>query len=412
MKGKITKSAVDALKPGSRDLFLWDTETKGFGLKVTPKGSKIYVFQYRWLGRKTPLKVTLGKHGDPWTPTQARKQAEILRGQVKSGINPRTEAKEAIKAELQSMTVKELCETYLLEGCTTKKASTIATDKGRIHRHIIPLLGKLKVKDLTSQDIRKFMNDVASGKTSVDVKTVSRGRARVTGGKGTASRTVGLLGGILSFAVQEGIITGNPVRGVKRFRDKKNERYLSAEELSQLGKAIRDAEEEGENKIGIAALRLLILTGCRKSEILSLKWSEVNFELGCLQLSESKTNEKIVPLGAPALELLDALPEIVGSPFVFPSKSGKGHLIGLPRIWERIRSRAGLDDVRLHDLRHSFASVGAGAGLGLPIVGRLLGHRDPKTTARYAHIADYPAKVAVDQISANISKALCNPKFS
>lgn len=410
MRGEIKKQTVDKIQPGKRDVFLWDTKTKGFGLKVTPAGKRIYIFQYRWPGRQTPQKVTLGKHGDPWTPSQARKQAEMLRAEVHKGINPRDTLKARAQEEARALTVNELCERYLLEGCKTKKTSTIETDKGRIQRHIIPLLGARRVKDITSSDIRKFMNDVAAGKTAVDIKTGAHGRARVTGGKGTASRTVGLLGGIFSFAVQEGLITDNPVRGVKRFRDKKNERYLSSSELSRLGKAMKEAEEEGENKSGIAALRLLILTGCRKGEVLSLKWSDVNFDLGCLQLSDSKTGEKIIPLGKPALELLDAVPKVVGSPFVFPSMSGDGHFVGLPRVWKRIKLRAGLGDVRLHDLRHSFASVGAGVGLGLPIVGRLLGHRDPKTTARYAHIADDPAKAAVDQISNSISQSLKSGK--
>ncbi|MCP4933199.1 MAG: tyrosine-type recombinase/integrase [bacterium] len=406
MQGKISKSKVDAVKAGKRDVFLWDTETKGFGLKVTPAGNKIYIFQYRWPGKKTVQRVTLGKHGDPWTPAQARKQAEILRGDVMRGINPRDRKKAVAEEEAGALTIAELCQLYHEEGCKTKKPSTIATDKGRIKRHIIPLIGKKKARDIKAKDVRKLMNDIAAGKTATDEKTGKRGRVRVTGGKGTASRTVGLLGGIFTFAVQEDIRPDNPARGIKRFRDRKNERYLSPLELSQLGKAMKEAEEEGENTTAIAALRLLVLSGCRKSEVLSLKWQEVSFEHGCLRLGDSKTNEKIVPLGAPALELLDGLPRFGQSPFVFPSHRTEGHFVGLPRVWERVRARAGLDGVRLHDLRHSFASVGAGAGLGLPIVGKLLGHREPKTTARYAHIADDPAKAAADRIAGNIASAM------
>ena len=406
MLGEITKQTVDKIQPGERDVFLWDTKTKGFGLKVTPAGKKVYIFQYRWPGRPTPQKVTLGKHGDPWTPSQARKQAEVFRAEVHKGSNPRDHLKAMAQEEAIALTVKELCDRYLRDGCKTKKASTIGTDKGRICRHIIPLLGKRRVKDITSSDIRKFMNDVAAGKTAADVKTGAHGRARVTGGKGTASRTVGLLGGIFSFAVEEGIRTDNPVKGVKRFRDKKNERYLSEFEYSKLGQALREAEAEGENKIGIAAIKLLMLTGCRKSEVLTLHWSEVDVERRCLRLKDSKTYEKVVPLGATALQLIKDQPRFNDSDFVFPSMRGDGHLVGLPRVWKRIAKRAGLEDVRLHDLRHSFASVGAGAGQSLYIVGALLGHKDAKTTARYAHLADDPAQLAADQISGNIAKAL------
>jgi integrase len=402
MQGKITKRKVDAAKSGARDIFIWDTETKGFGLKVTPAGNKIYIFQYRVPGKKAPERVTIGKHGDPWTAEQARAEAEKYRGGVKRGVFPAA-IKNTEKAE---KTVAELCDLYLAEGCETKKPSTVATDRGRIERHIKPLLGRRRVKDIGQADVRRFLKDVAAGKTSVDEKTGKHGRARVTGGKGTASRTVGLLGGIFSFAVSESMRADNPVRGVKRYADKKGERHLSPDEMATLGEALSNAEAEGDNATAIAAIRLLILTGCRKSEILTLQWDHIDFERAFLRLPDSKTGAKIVPLGAPALELLASLPRIDGNPYVIPGEIEGQHLIGIPRVWERIRKRAKLDDVRLHDLRHSFASVGASAGMGLPIVGKLLGHRDPKTTARYAHIADDPAKAAADRIAGTIAAAL------
>jgi len=402
MQGKITKRIVDAAKPGARDGFIWDTETKGFGLKVTPAGNRIYLFQYRVPGKKAPERVTIGRHGDPWTAEQARTEAEKYRGGVKHGIFPAA-TKNAEKAE---KTVAELCDLYLVDGCETKKPSTIATDKGRIERHIKPLLGRRRVKDIGQGDVRRFLKDVAAGKTSIDEKTGKHGRARVTGGKGTASRTVGLLGGIFSFAVSEGMRADNPVRGVKRYADKKGERHLSPDEMATLGEALSGAEAEGDNATAIATIRLLILTGCRKAEILTLQWDYIDFERAFLRLPDSKTGEKIVPLGAPALELLASLPRINGNPYVMPGEKEGQHLVGIPKVWERIRKRAKLDGVRLHDLRHSFASVGASAGMGLPIIGKLLGHRDPKTTARYAHIADDPAKAAVDRIAGTIAAAL------
>ena len=399
MKAKITKRTVDAAKPGERDSFIWDSEVKGFGLKVTPAGNKIYVLQYRFGGRVN--RYTIGRHGSPWTPNEARDEAGRLLGMVKDGKNP-TALKSADKAE---KTVAELCDLYLAEGCETKKPSTRATDKGRIERHIKPLLGRKRVKDVTQNDIKRFMKDIAGGKTKADEKT-DHGRVIVKGGKGTATRTVGLLGGVFSFAVGEGMRPDNPVRGVKRYADKKGERYLSPDEMATLGEALTAAQGKGENKTAIAAIRLLILTGCRKSEILTLQWAHVDFDRAYLRLSDSKSGEKIVPLGAPALELLATLPRIEGNPYVLPGEKEEQHLVGLPKVWGRIKKRAKLQDVRLHDLRHSFASVGASAGMGLPIVGKLLGHRDPKTTARYAHIGDDPAKAAADRISGTIAAAM------
>lgn len=401
MKTKISKRTVDSATVGVRDSFLWDTELKGFGLKVTPTGSRIYIVQYRTGGRGSPTRrFTIGKHGAPWTPEKAREEAKRLLGDIAYGNDP-----QSLKAaEKTAMTVNELCTLYLKDGCETKKASTVATDKGRIKRHIEPLLGRKRVKDLTPNDVRRFMTDIANGKTAATIKTGKHGLARVTGGKGTATRTVGLLGGILSFAVAEGVRSDNPVVGIKRYQDKKGERFLSPAEMMKLGEVLNSVEEI--EVLAVPAIRLLILTGCRKSEILSLRWSEVDFDFGCLRLSDSKTGQKIVTIGAPALHTLAGLSKQDGSDYVFPAMKGNKYYVGLPKAWERIRKQAGLEDVRLHDLRHSFASAGAGAGMGLQVVGKLLGHRDPKTTARYSHIADDPTRTAADRISRSIEEAM------
>jgi integrase len=311
----------------------------------------------------------------------------------------------------------DLCDLYLQQAeagkiltkfGVPKKTSTIDTDRGRIARHIKPLLGKRLVKDVTTKDVKQFMHDVAVGKTAVDVKTGPRGRAVVAGGRGTATRTVGLLGGIFSYAVDKGLRPDetNPVHGVKRYPDKKEERFLTPIEFGKLGEAMTDAEDDGENIYGLAGIRLLMLTGCRKSEILTLKWEYVDFENACLRLPNSKTGERVIMLGAPALETLTALPRIKNNPYTLPGKKAKQHLVGLPKVWERIKARAGLEWATLHILRHSFASYGAGAGLGLPIIGHLLGHKDASTTARYAKVDLDPAKTAANQISAGIADAL------
>jgi integrase len=401
-KGRITKRAVDTIKSGERDTYLWDADLSGFGLKVTPVGSKVYLVQFRLGGRKgRTRRVTIGRHGSPWTPESARKEAKRLLGEVGAGRDPAEKRSQARR----DLTIAELCDLYLAEGCTDKKPSTLATDRGRIERHIKPLLGRRKVASISGPDVRRFLQDVASGKTAADIKTGKRGRAIVEGGKGTATRTVGLLGGILTFAVEREIRPDNPVRGVKRFSDKKYERFLSPPEMAQLGDALSAALQDGESPLAVAAIRLLVLTGARKSEILTLKWEYVDTERGCLRLPDSKSGAKIIPVGAAALEALSDIARIEGNPYVLPGLEGR-HFVGLQKIWERIRKRAGLEDVRLHDLRHSFASVAVAGGDSLFLVGKVLGHQHASTTERYAHIADDPLKAVADKTAAHIATAM------
>lgn len=195
---------------------------------------KTYVLEYRPGGGRGASKrrVTIGRHGSPWMPDRAREEAKRLLGLVADGGGPAADK----TADRRSMTVADLCDLYLAEGCATKKATTLATDRGRIARHIKPLLGRKKAKDVTRADVQRFLQDVAAGKTAA-VKTGKHGRAIVEGGKGTATRTVGLLGGIFTFAVDRGICEINPVQGVKRFRDRKGERFLSPREIAVLATA-------------------------------------------------------------------------------------------------------------------------------------------------------------------------------
>jgi integrase len=402
MRAKITERSVEAATV--QDGWLWDTEVKGFGLRVRASDHKIYVLEYRpgSGGRGAPKRrLTIGRHGSPWKPNAARIEAKRLLGLVADGGDPAADK----AADRKSLTVAELCDLYLAEGCATKKASTLATDRGRIIRHIKPLLGRKKVTGVGRADVQRFLQDVAAGKTACDEKTGKWGRAIVEGGKGTASRTVGLLGGIFTFAVERGFCPLNPVHGVKRYRDRKSERFLSPREMAALGLGLTVMEDtETISPLMAAGIRLLLLTGCRKTEVLSLRWSFVDAERSCLRLPDSKTGEKVVPLGAPALALLNELPH--WSDWVFPAASGDGHLVGLPRAWEALREWCGLEDVRLHDLRHSFASVGVASGDSLPIIGALLGHADSQTTSRYAHLNADPLKAAADRIAGTIAQAM------
>ena len=259
---KITKRLVEAAEPAGRDYFLWCDELPGFGLRVFASGRRSYLVQYRTDGRTR--RISLGLHG-ALTADDARREAKSLIGRVARGEDPAEER----ATRRSAITVAELCDAYLDaadkglvtgKGGQPKKASTLYVDRGRIERHIKPLLGRRLVVDLTAPDVQRFVRDVQSGKTAAVVKTGSRGKAVVKGGPGTAARTVGLLGGILTYAVSEGIIPHNPATGVKRPADQKRKRRLSAEEFAALGRALRDVEtEEAERWQAVAGIRLLAL---------------------------------------------------------------------------------------------------------------------------------------------------------
>jgi integrase len=426
-EGRITKRTVDSLKAAKSDYVRWDGDLKGFGVRVRPSGAKSFVAVFRTGGRNTPLrKITIGTFGK-LTVEQARVAAARILAKAELG-----EDEAAAKSESRTAkTVAQLCEIYLAEGCDKKKPSTIAVDRGRIARHIVPLLGRKLVTTISSAEIEQFMHDVAKGKTAADVKTVKFGRAVVRGGKGTATRTVRLLGGIFSFAVRRKLRKDNPVRGIEKYPDRKSERFLSTGEFERLGAAIREAETIGlqwevddqqpnskhvakRRKPTIisphvaAAFRLLIFTGCRLRVILRLRWGEVDFERGMLFLPDSKTGRKAVVLNAIAIQVLGSL-ERLGNHVIAGDDAGTEQekpRADLKRPWRAMTRRAGLDGLRIHDLRHSFASVGAGGGMGLPIVGKLLGHADHATTARYAHLDNDPLRRASNTIGKAIADAM------
>ena len=409
---KLTDRIVNGAKAKAVRYVIWDTEKKGFGLRVEPSGHKSFIVRYRTNGggRNAPrrqMKID-GANGTVLTADAARKVANRILADVAHGKDPQDE----LAAKRREMTVSALCDLYLEEGTETKKASTLATDKGRIERHIKPLLGKRLITEISGTDIEHFMRDVAKGKTKADIKTKKWGRAIVEGGKGTATRTVGLLGGIFSFAVRRKLRPDNPVRGVKRYADKKGERFLSAKELATLGEVLRAFESDGANGSALAIIRLLTFTGARKGEIAGLKWSEVDLDQSCLRLSDSKTGAKVIPLGPPALTILADLSDLCelapidGSPLVFPAEAGANAFQGTEKVWRKVRIAANLKDVRIHDLRHSYASFALAGGDTLPIIGKLLGHSDLKTTARYAHLADDPVKAAANRISGTIADAM------
>ncbi|MGA1100821.1 MAG: tyrosine-type recombinase/integrase [Opitutales bacterium] len=404
MSGRLTKIKIDQAAPKEMDYFLWDGELKGFGVKICKGGRKAYVCQYRLAGGRAgkSRRYTIGAHGSPWTVDQARVKAKQILGQVAQGQDP-SELKQEAKKEI---TVSELCDLYLKHGIGSKKDSTISTDRGRIERHIKPLIGRKKVREINRAEINKFLNAVAMGKTAVDQKTGLRGRAIVTGGKGTASRTLGLLGGIFTYAIDLGMLTSNPVHGVKKYPGKKSERFLSHDEFIRLGKALDDCQKRGLNLKALTIVKLLIFTGARKGEIETLKWESVDFSAGFLRFFDSKTGQKSVPMNSNAVDILAKFPRSEFSQFVFPAESGAGYYTGTTKVWRILRNNAKLQDVRLHDLRHSFASIAVSEGASLPMIGALLGHSNSETTLRYAHLQDDPLKAVSENIASTIGKAI------
>ena len=286
---EITSDVCNAVRTTGARYAVWDSELKGFGLRVSANGVKTFVIRYRVGGGRAGVERmhTIGRYG-PLTAERAREMARLALAEVAGGGDPQG-GRAQKRAE---MTFAELCDLYLAEGCETKKESTLATDKVRIERHIKPLLGRKRVSEIDRADVERFLSDVAAGKTATIEKTKARGKAVVTGGKGTATRTLGLVGSILGFAVARRLRPDNPAHGVKRFKDRRCERFLSPAELGRLGAVLEGMEAEGVHPYGLAQIRLLAFTGARRSEIASLKWREVDLERGALRLETSKTGQK------------------------------------------------------------------------------------------------------------------------
>ncbi len=407
---KLTKRIVDAADLRDKQYTIWCSELRGFGVFVNPTGKRSYFVDYRnEAGARR--RMSIGVHGKI-TTEEARKIAILTLGNVVRGDDPaqaRVERRTAV-------TVSQLCDDYieaadrgLIIGKRgqPKKASTMVVDKGRIERHIKPLLGKKKVKDLVAADINAFIRDVTLGKTATEEKTEKlRGRAVVTGGRGAATRTAGLLGGILSFAVASGVIERNPAQGVRKPAYKQKDRRLVAEEYKRLGAALVAATNTGETWQAVCAIWLLALTGCRKDEVISLEWREVDIENSCLRLRDSKTGASVRPIGAPALGIISQIERGDGD-FVFPAIRGGGHFGGIVGAWKRIRGRAGLsDDVTLHTLRHSYASVAGDCGFAESTIGALLGHSGQSITSRYVHRLDAVLVSGADTVAKEVLRQM------
>lgn len=435
MKLRLTKTSIEALPAQASNYVAWDADQPGFGVRVRANtGTKTYIAMYRVEGTGKQRMLTIAPVGKILV-TDARKLAKSAIGKAVEGKDEVTERQEA---KAGKMTVAELCDEYL-QACENgkvqnargnpKKESTLYLDRGRIERHIKPLIGKRKIHEVDRRTIEDFLLDVKNGKTAGVFKNEAGHRVAVTGGEGTAKRTVRLLGGIFSYAVKERYIAANPRFGMKISTDNAKNRFLSTEEFARLADVLKQAETVGlawqtdgkskhlpthiENRLkrvdpyAIAAIRLLMLTGYRLREILNLRWRDVDLQRGILNLPDSKTGKKSVTPGQPAVDLLKQLRELGhNGECVIAGADPDKPRSDLKRPWERITRAAGLEGLRLHDLRHSFASMAAAQGLDLLVIGKMLGHSSPATTARYAHLVDAAKARAADDTSAAIAAAM------
>jgi integrase len=399
-KQKLGLRQVRALQPGQTT---WDTSVAGFGARRQKGNGVAYVLFYRTEeGRQRWF--TIGRHGSPWTPETARSEAQRLLGDVKKGTDPASTK----RAKRQAATISELCDQYLADAQAgrlltrrkvAKKASTLAIDVGRIERHIKPLIGQLRVTSVTREDVDAFMHDVAEGKTAGRIKTTKkRGLARVRGGKGAASRAVGLLGGIFSYAVKHRMRPDNPVQGIARFADGKRDRRLGDDEYMALGDTLRKAEGIEVWPVPVAVARFLALTGWRSGEALALRKSEIDLARRTAILPDSKTGRSMRPLPRAACDLLKTLKH--GGELVFPPTRGTKPLSGFAKSWERIAELGTLpSDITPHVFRHSFQSLASDLGYSEATIRALVGHKGRSITSRYVHSADAVLLAAADAVA-------------
>ena len=407
--GKITAAALEKLPAGR---VLWDREIRGFGARrqtaarkqpdgTTKGGAVSFILKARLpTGRQVLLTIGPWGRGD-YGIDDARAVATRWRLMLREGKDPREEKAER---RIEPMTVSELCDSYMQDVPTLllgrqrrpKKASTLATDASRIEAHVKPLLGKLSVAAVTSGDVETFMRRVASGETQKE-RTGGRGQP-ARGGKGAASRTVGMLGAIFTYAIKKGLRADNPVRGVVRYADGRRDRRLSGDEYKALASALAAVAES--QPVAVAAIRFLALTGWRRGEAVNLRWSDIDRERRTVTLGDTKTGRSIRPLSHAALAVLATVPKIAGNPYVFPAAHAGKPLASLSRVFARVRAKARLGaDLTPHVLRHSYASLASDAGLSEATIAALLGHRLGTITARYTHTADAVLLAAADMVA-------------
>jgi len=376
---RLTKRTVDALTVAAKDTLFWDRDLAGFGVRVHATGRKLYVVQSR--GPAGLKRATLGRHGALSTE-EARKQAAVVIDRLKRGED---------LAPAPEPTVAELAERFMRVHVKAHcKPSTARTYQGHLDCHILPALGEMALTAVGRAEVAALHHRLRETPT-------------------TANATVRTLSTLFTVAETWELVPPgrNPCRSVRRYKEQARERFLTVEEYRRLGRVLKEAQEDGSVRPpAAAALRLLVLTGCRHSEITSLRWDDVDRTAGELRLRDAKTGPRRVPLTAPVAAVLAGIARMPDNPWMFVGQTPGTRLTSLRHYWHPIRARAGLDDVRLHDLRHSYASRALALGEGLSTIGKLLGHRKIATTARYAHLMRDAEKGAAARVGDSIGAHL------
>ena len=380
---RLSVRTVGRLSVEEREVIFWDRDLPGFGVRVYPSGTKTFVVQSRGEGRSRRL--TIGRHG-AITADEARERAARIIARIKSWDDP-------APPDRARVTVAELAERYLEEHVAIRcKPGTLVLYRAAVRQYIVPALGETPVSAVRREQVAALHHALRETPYA-------------------ANRAVHLLARILDVAEEEGLRprgAGNPCRSIEKFRERPHDRFLSEDELRRLGRVLEAAAGGGggASPAAVAAIRLLVLTGCRRSEILGLRWEHVDLEAGELRLPDSKTGARLVPLPPAAAEVIADLPRVPGNSWVISGRKTGAPLRNLQYPWEILRARAGLDDVRIHDLRHSFASRALALGESLSMIGELLGHRRVRTTARYAHLALDSVKTSASRVAGSIESDL------
>ena len=380
MAKKITDKLVKEIEaPETSNRITYDTDIKGFGVRVTAASAKAFILNYRAGGRER--RYTIGAYPD-WSVAAAREEAKELKRRINRGEDPMGERHSARAAP----TVKDLAERYITDHLPKKRPSSQTDDKAMIDQIILPRLGKFKVADLRHADIDRLHREVTK-------------RAPYR-----ANRTAALLSKMFSLAIKWEMRPDNPAKGIERNHEEKRTRYLLGDELARLTAALAEHPEQTSAN----AVRLLLLTGARRGEVLSATWDQFDLEAGVWIKPSAHTKQKTehrVPLSAPAMQLLSDMKEKAETDYVFPGKNPDVPLTDIKHFWAAICRKAEIKDCRIHDLRHTYASILASAGLSLPIIGALLGHTQPNTTARYSHLFDDPLRQATERVGAVVTAA-------
>ena len=379
---KLTEKTIkNPKRPAKGYTISWDEEVKGFGVRITANGSVAFIFNYRTRGGRM-RRLTIGSP-PTYSVEAARKIAKKHQHVVDGGGDPLADWKD----ERDAPTFKDLADEYIEKHLPKKRPSSAKIDRQTIDNELMPVLGQRKVAEITYNDI-----------DGIHRKITKRAPYR-------ANRVVALLSKMFGLAIKRRWREDNPAKGIERNQESKRKRYLSNDELARLTEALAAYSDQH-----IAdAIRLLLLTGARRGEVLSLTWDQIDFEKGTWTKPGATTKQKtehVVPLSAPALQLLTKMREASTSTYAFPGRDGTGHRVDLKKPWPVICKAAGITSLRIHDLRHSYASFLVSAGLSLPVIGALLGHTQPGTTARYAHLHDDPLRKATERVGAIIEGAV------